>query len=125
MHAVMHRIMSAKSEYGPLVRMMPVDVMVPTTAGLTLALPSSGNAEKDHNPFGTPVTMAGIQDQLLVLASLQKPKKVRQHLCRWLAAKMGSIQDGNCKCFNAISICTGSIACVGAQQGHSMRPCKG
>lgn len=69
--------MSAKSEFGPLLRMMPVDVMLPTTAGLTLALPASGCAEKDHNPFGEPVTMTGICDQMLVLSSLQKPKKVR------------------------------------------------
>ena len=75
MHA--RRTMSAKSEFGPLLRMMPVEVMVPTTGGLTLALPASGRAEKNHNPFGTPVTMAGICDEMLVLSSLQKPKKVR------------------------------------------------
>ena len=72
------RTMSAKSEFGTLLRMMPLDVMVPATAGLTLALPASGCSERDHNPFGAPVTVAGICDQMLVLSSLQKPKKVGQ-----------------------------------------------
>ncbi|KAK9807336.1 hypothetical protein WJX73_002849 [Symbiochloris irregularis] len=70
------KTMSAKSEFGPLMRMMPLDVMIPATAGLTLALPASGCCEKEHNPFGTPVTLAGIQDNLLVLSSLQKPKRM-------------------------------------------------
>jgi hypothetical protein len=31
-----------RRDFSALVRMMPVDVMVPTTGGLTLALPASG-----------------------------------------------------------------------------------
>jgi len=37
---------SMRREFSALVRMMPVDVMVPTTGGLTLALPASG----PHSP---------------------------------------------------------------------------
>lgn len=33
---------SLRREFSALVRMMPVEVMVPTTGGLTLALPASG-----------------------------------------------------------------------------------
>jgi hypothetical protein len=67
---------SAKKELGALVRMMPLDVMVPTTTGMTLALPPTGITEKAHNPFGDAVTIAGIRDEVVVMASLQRPKKV-------------------------------------------------
>ena len=67
-----------------LMRMMPLDVMVPTTGGLTLTLPASGLTEKTHNPFGRAVTIAGIKDEVVIMSSLQRPKKVRatrDHLC--------------------------------------------
>ena len=58
-------------------RMMPLEVMVPTTAGLTLALPAGGAADKGHAPFGELVTIAGIKDAVDVMSSLQRPKKAR------------------------------------------------
>lgn len=57
--------------------MMPLEVMVPTTAGLTLALPAGGVADKTHAPFGELVTIAGIKDTIDVMSSLQRPKKAR------------------------------------------------
>ncbi len=57
-------------------RMMPLDVMVPTTGGLTLTLPTSGLTEKSHNPFGQVITIAGIKDEVVIMSSLQRPKKV-------------------------------------------------
>lgn len=59
-----------------LMRMMPLDVMVPTTGGLTLTLPASGLTEKAHNPFGQVITIAGIKDEVVIMSSLQRPKKV-------------------------------------------------
>lgn len=59
-----------------LMRMMPLDVMVPTTGGLTLTLPASGLTEKAHNPFGQVITISGIKDEVVIMSSLQRPKKV-------------------------------------------------
>lgn len=56
--------------------MMPLEVMVPTTGGMTLTLPPSGLTEKTHDPFGDAITIAGIKDEVIVMASLQRPKKV-------------------------------------------------
>lgn len=61
---------------------MPLSVMVPTTAGLTLALPPSGLPDDGHDPFGGVVTIAGIKDQVDVMSSLQRPKKARPP-CAW------------------------------------------
>ena len=63
-------------------RMMPLDVMMPTTGQLTLTLPPIAVGGKSHNPFGSLTTIAGIKDEVVVMPSLQKPKKVthRQHL---------------------------------------------
>lgn len=68
--------MSAKKEFSVLMRMMPLEVMVPTTGGLTLTLPASGLTEKCHNPFGHAITIAGIKDEVVIMSSLQRPKKV-------------------------------------------------
>ncbi|KAK9914842.1 hypothetical protein WJX75_001188 [Coccomyxa subellipsoidea] len=70
------RSMSAKKEFSVLMRMMPLDVMVPTTGGLTLTLPASGLTEKAHNPFGQVITIAGIKDEVVIMSSLQRPKKI-------------------------------------------------
>ncbi|BDA43155.1 Serine/threonine-protein kinase ATR at C-terminar half [Coccomyxa sp. Obi] len=68
--------MSARKEFSALMRMMPLDVMVPTTGGLTLTLPTSGLTEKSHNPFGQVITIAGIKDEVVIMSSLQRPKKI-------------------------------------------------
>ena len=64
-------------------KMMPLEVMMPTTGQLTLTLPASGAAEKSHNPFGSLISIAGIKDEVVVMPSLQRPKKV-QLQSRWL-----------------------------------------
>ncbi len=78
------RTMSARKDFAPLVRMMPLDVMMPTTAGLTLTLPAGGAAAEKHAPFGELVTIRGIKDSLEMMNSLQRPKKARA--CPFCAA---------------------------------------
>lgn len=68
--------MSAKSDVSQLVRMMPLNVLIPTTSALSLVLPPSGLMEKDHKPFTNAVTIAKLRDRIDVMTSLQKPKKV-------------------------------------------------
>ena len=50
--------------------------MMPVNTGLTLALPTSGHTERHHQPFAEVVTIADIKDDVELLPSLQKPKKV-------------------------------------------------
>ena len=52
--------------------------MMPVNAGLTLTLPTSGCTETQHQPFAEVVTIADIKDEVELLPSLQKPKKVRR-----------------------------------------------
>ncbi|KAK9858036.1 hypothetical protein WJX84_006124 [Apatococcus fuscideae] len=70
------RVLSAKKECAPLVRMLPIDVVVPISSMLTLSLPASGRTEKSHKPFSDSITIAGIKDEVGIMASLQKPKKI-------------------------------------------------
>lgn len=70
------RSFSAKKDFGALMKMMPLEVMMPTTGQLTLTLPAGGAAEKSHNPFGSLISIAGIKDEVVVMPSLQRPKKV-------------------------------------------------
>jgi hypothetical protein len=72
---------SAKRDFASLSRMMPLKVMVPISACFGLALPSPGSADKNYNPYGEIVTISGIKDEVGVLASLQKPKKVSKVTC--------------------------------------------
>lgn len=72
------RSFSAKKDFGALMKMMPLEVMMPTTGQLTLTLPAGGAAEKRHNPFGSLISIAGIKDEVVVMPSLQRPKKVAQ-----------------------------------------------
>ena len=55
---------------------------MPVNSGLTLMLPTSGCTERQHQPFAEVVTIADIKDEVELLPSLQKPKKV----CRPAAA---------------------------------------
>lgn len=70
------RVLSAKKECAPLVRMLPIDVVIPISSMLTLSLPASGRTEKSHKPFSDGIMIAGIKDEVGIMASLQKPKKV-------------------------------------------------
>ncbi|KAL0053239.1 hypothetical protein WJX82_003001 [Trebouxia sp. C0006] len=67
---------SAKKDFAALVRSLPLDVMMPVNTGLTLTLPTSGCTERQHQPFAEVVTIADIKDEVELLPSLQKPKKV-------------------------------------------------
>lgn len=72
------KIISISSEFGHLKRMMPVNVIVPTQRALTVPLPPDGTSSTQHDPFagGTYPTVHGIKEEVEVLASLQRPKKV-------------------------------------------------
>ena len=60
----------------PLIRMMPLAVLIPTSATLSLVLPPSGAVGKDYKPFTNAVTVARLRDKIDVMTSLMKPKKV-------------------------------------------------
>lgn len=70
------RCFSAKKDFAALVRSLPLEVMMPVNSGLTLMLPTSGCTERQHQPFAEVVTIADIKDEVELLPSLQKPKKV-------------------------------------------------
>ena len=70
------RYFSAKKDFAALVRSLPLEVMMPVNSGLTLMLPTSGCTERQHQPFAEVVTIADIKDEVELLPSLQKPKKV-------------------------------------------------
>lgn len=67
---------SAKETFGALIKMMPLEVMMPTTGQLTLTLPTTGVPEKSFHPFGDLITIINIKDEVVLMPSLQKPKKV-------------------------------------------------
>ncbi|KAL3137629.1 hypothetical protein ABBQ38_004906 [Trebouxia sp. C0009 RCD-2024] len=70
------KFFSAKKDFAALVRSLPLEVMMPVNSGLTLMLPTSGCTERQHQPFAEVVTIADIKDEVELLPSLQKPKKV-------------------------------------------------
>ena len=72
--------MSAGADAPGLVRLLPLDVVIPTTQGLTPVLPPD-DAPQGGDVFGELVTVVGIEDQITVMQSLAKPKKVRP--ARW------------------------------------------
>ena len=86
------RSFSAKKDFGALMKMMPLEVMMPTTGQLTLTLPASGAAEKSHNPFGSLISIAGIKDEVVLMPPLQRPKKV-QLQSQWI-----SVAHALCSC---------------------------
>ncbi|XP_068737355.1 serine/threonine-protein kinase ATR-like isoform X2 [Montipora capricornis] len=53
------------------------DIVVPLQSAMTVTLPSGAGSHLDHNPFpGTLACIAGFEDAVDVLQSLQKPKKI-------------------------------------------------
>jgi serine/threonine-protein kinase ATR len=70
------REFSVRRDFATLSRMLPLSVMVPTSASFTLSLPATTSLDLSHNPFGNIISIAGIKDEVDVLSSLQKPKKV-------------------------------------------------
>ena len=75
------RFFSAKKDFAALVRSLPLEVMMPVNSGLTLMLPTSDCTERQHQPFAEVVTIADIKDEVELLMSLQRPKKVCLCIC--------------------------------------------
>ncbi|KAL2643558.1 hypothetical protein R1flu_011145 [Riccia fluitans] len=72
------KTVSLSTEFGYLKRMMPVGVIMPLQRALTVTLPPRGLTDINYNPFPPAEfsTIAGIGDEIEILASLQRPKKV-------------------------------------------------
>ena len=80
--------LSISSEFGSLKRMMPLSVAIPTLSNLALHDPdgrgvacSSSSGRSASSSAGAIVTICGIEDEVDVLQSLQKPKKVSRAWC--------------------------------------------
>ena len=86
--------LSISSEFGSLKRMMPLSVAIPTLSNLALHDPNgrgvacsssgsgSGSSSRSaSSSAGAIVTICGIEDEVDVLQSLQKPKKVSRAWC--------------------------------------------
>lgn len=73
------KYISIAADFGVLKRMMPVKVIMPVQQALTISLPADGLPNSAFDPFGVTdkSTIHGIRDEVEVLASLQKPKKVK------------------------------------------------
>ncbi|KAJ7539120.1 hypothetical protein O6H91_11G077400 [Diphasiastrum complanatum] len=72
------QMLSISAEFSSLKRMMPVGVVMPIQRALTVTLPANGVTDSSYNPFpaGDDSTISGIKDDVEILASLQRPKKV-------------------------------------------------
>ncbi|KAI5062158.1 hypothetical protein GOP47_0022697, partial [Adiantum capillus-veneris] len=72
------RTLTLSSEFSSLKRMMPVGVIMPVQRALTVTLPADGLTNTSYNPFpaGDFSTISGIAEEVEILASLQRPKKV-------------------------------------------------
>lgn len=70
------RVASAEKDFSKLVAMLPVGVMVPNQALFTVRLPPGGRFEPAHQAIQPQATIAGLKDELLVMSSLQRPKKL-------------------------------------------------
>jgi len=77
------RVLSARKDLGltTLTRTMPLRVMIPTMSSLTPALPPESidrgsSADRGWRPFGDPVTIAALKDEIEIMSSLQKPKRI-------------------------------------------------
>ena len=64
-----------RSEFATLSRMVPVDVVLPLTSTLSAVLPQ-GSLPRGYDPFGVRVTIEEIRDDVIVMTSMQRPKKV-------------------------------------------------
>lgn len=75
------KTVNLQSEFSALKRMMPVGVIMPLQKALTVSLPADGLSNVNYNPFpaGDYPTISGIMDEVEILASLQRPKKVFPH----------------------------------------------
>lgn len=72
------KFVNIQTEFSALKRMMPVGVIMPLQKALTVTLPADGLSNVNYNPFpaGDYATISGIMDEVEILSSLQRPKKV-------------------------------------------------
>ncbi|XP_057837480.1 serine/threonine-protein kinase ATR isoform X2 [Cryptomeria japonica] len=72
---------SISNDFAPLKRMMPVGVIMPVQLALTVTMPPDGISDKNYDPFaaGNYATISGIGEEVEILASLQRPKKIILH----------------------------------------------
>eukprot|EP00850_Spirogloea_muscicola_P002685 SM000010S04323 [mRNA] locus=s10:934582:948443:- [translate_table: standard] len=72
------KVMSISSDFGQLKRMMPLDIVLPLQGALTVAMPPDGLTDRGFNafPVGEHATILGICEDVEILQSLQRPKKV-------------------------------------------------
>ncbi|KAJ1652981.1 hypothetical protein IWQ61_006805 [Dispira simplex] len=69
--------LSVHKDFRSLVRMTPLQLIIPLQRSLTVTLPTSSQALVAHNPFpGALPTIHAFADTIEVMHSLQKPKKV-------------------------------------------------
>lgn len=59
-----------------LKRMMPLPIIVPVQSSLNVGLPPSGKSESSYCPFQGSVCIEDIEDEVKIMASLQRPKKI-------------------------------------------------
>ncbi|XP_024518074.1 serine/threonine-protein kinase ATR [Selaginella moellendorffii] len=66
------------SDFSSLKRMMPLQVIMPVQRALAVTLPADGLSNSSYNPFpsGDCSTIFAIRDDVEILVSLQRPKKV-------------------------------------------------
>ncbi|CAD7704331.1 unnamed protein product, partial [Ostreobium quekettii] len=70
------RQMSSKQHFSELLRLLPVDVIVPVRSAFVVNMPHSAITTKGFKPLGEVVTIAQLKDDITVMASLQAPKKI-------------------------------------------------
>ncbi|WVR00045.1 hypothetical protein IAU59_007187 [Kwoniella sp. CBS 9459] len=71
------RTMSIESNFAYVRTALPTRMILPLQDALTCALPTTADTVLSHNPFPTtPVEIAGFDDRVDVMPSLQKPKKL-------------------------------------------------
>ncbi|KAK9679778.1 hypothetical protein K7432_016161 [Basidiobolus ranarum] len=69
--------LSINRDFRTLQRMTPLNIIVPLQSTLTVTLPASSQTLSSHNPFpAEQPTIAGFQDEVEIMHSLQKPRKV-------------------------------------------------
>mmetsp|Transcript_10928 Transcript_10928/g.67521 ORF Transcript_10928/g.67521 Transcript_10928/m.67521 type:complete len:2630 (+) Transcript_10928:210-8099(+) len=70
---------SLTNDFSVLKRMMPLEIMMPVLKCLTVELPNDGKVVEGGRPIAPEVSVKieGFQDEVEVLLSLQRPKKLR------------------------------------------------
>lgn len=67
---------SAQREFKGLIALLPLEVQVPVQALFTVDLPPGGKLPPGHRPVSMQATIAGMKDEVVIMQSLMKPKKI-------------------------------------------------